>query len=223
MFRKIVDYTINNDKYGSYNSDIEVLVPPNTKVLDLGCTTGKLARALKNKNCIVVGIDIDDRALKQASKYCLKTLKIDLDNLNSLDTQLRGDIFDCITCGDLLEHIKYPGVLLFHLKRYLKPRGLLIATIPNSAFIWMRLKFLFGNLSYSQDGGLMDEDHLRFFSFKTARLLFEESGYEVMKIKPSNTAIINPKYNFMKYLTNIIPSLFALHIVIIGRVTKKGL
>jgi SAM-dependent methyltransferase len=220
MFKKQNDYSINKDKMGGAyvsNSDIEMLVPSNCNVLDIGCTTGKLAKFLKKRGCKVTGVDIDDGALLEAKKHCIKTYKIDLDDLDSIDRKLKGQKYDCITMGDILEHIKYPGILLYHLKKYLKPKGTVIASIPNSAFVWMRFRFLFGNFDYSNKGGLMDEDHLRFFSFKTAKILFEDAHYNILSLKESSHGIVNPAFGFIKYLAKIFPTLFAIHIIVLAQ------
>ena len=222
MFKIQINYSLNKKKYNSYSEEIEQLVPAYSKVLDVGCTTGKLARALKNKGCAVHGIDIDDASLKRASKYCQKTYRVDVDNLNLLDRELKNEKYDAITFGDILEHLKYPGILLYHLRKYLNPNGLVAASIPNSAFIWTRIRFFLGNFAYSNKGGLMDEDHLRFFSFKTARVLFEDAHYKVLDIHGSSQGIVNPKFWFVKCLAKIVPALFAIHIIILARSEGKN-
>lgn len=224
MLRKKIDYSQNAQKYDGDCPEIAAAVPRDSYVLDIGCSTGKLARDLNGKGCKVEGVDIDRESLKKAARYCAKVYKIDLDNLKDFDIHLRGKKFEAITMGDILEHLKYPSVLLNHIKKYLAPGGIAVATIPNTAFVWTRVRFLLGNFSYSQQGGLMDEDHLRFFSFETARLLFESSGYEIVKIRPSSHGIVNKKYFLVKLLSKLIPTLFAIHVFIVATpksTTKK--
>jgi SAM-dependent methyltransferase len=216
MFIKEIDYSKNAGKYDGDCPEMERAVPPKSKVLDIGCSTGKLAKALKKKGCEVYGIDIDKESLKKAAKFCTKVYQIDLDNLKSFDEKLRGQKFDAITMGDILEHLKYPGVLLEHLKKYLNPGGVLISTIPNIAFVFTRMKFLLGDFSYSKRG-LMDEDHLRFFTFTTARMLFKETGYELDVFRPSSHGIVSKKYFFIKPLARIWPGLFAIHIFVVAK------
>lgn len=215
--RKKIDYSINRDKYNSYSREIERLVPTNSYVLDIGCTTGGLAKALKKKRCRVVGIDIDQASLKVAAKFCEKVYRVDVDNLKDFDLKLKGKRFDAIAIGDLLEHLKHPGVFLFHLKKYLSKDGVIIAKIPNSAFIWLRVRFLLGNFTYQKGGGLMDEDHLRFFSFKSAKQLFLDDDYKIEKVTSSNEAIQSKRLILFKPLGKIWPSLFAIHMVIVAK------
>lgn len=192
-------------------------MPTNSYVLDIGCTTGGLAKALKKKRCRVVGIDIDQASLKVAAKFCEKVYRVDVDNLKDFDLKLKGKRFDAIAIGDLLEHLKHPGVFLFHLKKYLSKDGVIIAKIPNSAFIWLRVRFLLGNFTYQKGGGLMDEDHLRFFSFKSAKQLFLDDDYKIEKVTSSNEAIQSKRLILFKPLGKIWPSLFAIHMVIVAK------
>lgn len=216
MFKIEENFKHNKEKYGGYSSEIFSLVPPGTRVLDVGCSTGTLARILvENKRCRVVGIDIDENSLKEASRYCDKVFRCDLDDLAKFNTIFVGELFDVIALGDVLEHLKYPGIFLYTLKRYLGNDGIIIASIPNAAFISLRIKFLFGDFSYDKGGGLMDEDHLRFFSFKTAKLLFEEAGYRLKKLY--GVSIVRRRFWFLKPLAKIFPSLFAVHIIIVAQ------
>lgn len=215
MLKTKINYDSNFQKYGGYSNSIANLVAPNSHVLDIGCSTGKLAQVLKNKNCKVFGVDIDRESLKKANEYCYKTLPCDLDDTEELKKIIKNETFDAITMGDIIEHIKYPGVLLANLKPFLSNKGKIIASIPNSAFILCRMKFLFGNFNYNKKGGLMDEDHLRFFSFKTAKNLFQDSGYQIQRF--FGTCSVKNRFLFLRPLAKIYPKLFALHIIIAAK------
>ncbi len=207
----------SNSKYDSTNEEIERLVPPRAKVLDIGCTTGKMAKNLNKKDCTVVGIDIDKESLKIARKHCFKTICIDLDDSDLLSKSLGREQFDIIILGDVIEHLKQPGKLLKVLRKNIGKDSLVICSVPNSAFIWMRARFMLGKLDYSKHGGLMDEGHLRFFSFKTAKNLFRESGFRICYTKPSSHGINSWIFYPIKLLAQIIPTVFAIHILIIAQ------
>ncbi|MCS7232065.1 MAG: hypothetical protein RMJ67_08015, partial [Elusimicrobiota bacterium] len=85
---------------------------------------------------------------------------------------------------------KYPDKVLVNLKKFLKPNGSLIASIPNIAHWSIRLKLLFGNFDYGKGRGifgtdhgiaLLDENHIRFFTLKTAKEMFIKCGYKIYK------------------------------------------
>ena len=209
------DYTENERKYGGFSPEIEKNVKKNSDVFDIGCSTGELAKALSSKGCTVVGLDIDSNSLQQAKRYCIEIIHCDLDDFEKLDEHLGSRKFDHITLGDIVEHLKYPEYLIKYLRKYLKPEGSLITSIPNAAFISMRIKFLMGNFNYDKNGGLMDEDHLRFFSFKTAKKLFIASGYHISRCYGKST--VRPLFCFLNPLASIFPTLFAIHIIIIAK------
>ncbi len=51
----------------SPNEDICLMVEPNKRILDVGCATGRIAKKLrKEKNCYVVGIEINEEMAKIA-------------------------------------------------------------------------------------------------------------------------------------------------------------
>lgn len=203
-------------KYGGYSSEIFSLVPAGSKVLDLGCSTGLLARFLKErKNCRVIGVDIDRSALKEALPFCQEMMECDMDDLKRLDYLLADIFFDVIAIGDVLEHLKYPEGLLELLKEHLRDDGVIIASIPNSAFISLRIKFFLGDFSYDERGGLMDTGHLRFFNFATVRSLFERTGYRIQKIYGVN--VVKKKFSFLIPFAKLFPKLFAIHIIIVAK------
>lgn len=206
------------EKYGGHSPGIFSLVPHGSRVLDVGCSTGALAAHLgEEKDCYVTGVDIDKESLREAARYCERVFECDLDNAELLSKLLRGERFDVITLGDVLEHLKHPSDILRVLRQNLTDNGIAIASIPNAAFIWLRLRFLLGDFSYSEEGGLMDESHLRFFDFKTARLLFEKSDYKVLRVYGVST--VRKRFWFLVPLAKMLPSLFALHIIVVAEKT----
>ena len=68
------DYTENEKKYGGFSPEIEKIVKRNSNILDIGCSTGELAKALSKKGCTVVGLDIDLNSLQKAKHYCTEII-----------------------------------------------------------------------------------------------------------------------------------------------------
>lgn len=162
-------------------------VTPNTKVLDLGCWTGLLGEKLKKeKNCFVIGVDINEKALELAKKRLDKVFLADLDNW---DIKNGLPNFDYITATDVLEHLKNPEGLLLKVKKYLKDEGRLIISVPNIAFWTIRLKHLLGNFDY-ENTGILDNTHLRFFTKKTATQMLENCGYIIEKFYFTGTKFL---------------------------------
>jgi len=52
-------------------------------------------------------------------------------NIETMTLPFEHSQFDVIVCGDVLEHLIDPSETLKQLKKYLKPNGVIIASIPN--------------------------------------------------------------------------------------------
>lgn len=146
-------------------------------VIDFGCATGYLSNLLQKKGCTVTGIEINVDAAKIAEKYCQQVIVADLDFV-SLTAILPSHKFDVAMFGDVLEHLRNPSKTLKETKQILKEDGYVIASIPNIAHAAIRLSLLQGRFEYT-DLGILDNTHLKFFTRKTVKDLFEKAGYLV--------------------------------------------
>jgi methionine biosynthesis protein MetW len=177
------------------------------RVLDVGCGVGNLGRYLKeNFDCYVIGIEIDEDAAKIARKFYDEVIVGDVEELLTRELKYPDNYFDAIIMADVLEHLKRPDTLLIKLKRYLKPEGIAVASIPNIGRLEIRLKLLFGKFEY-EETGILDKTHLRFFTLKTAKELFESAGYKITCIDYTGLA---SKHGLFRLL----PSLFAYQFII---------
>jgi len=174
---------IFNQKVDLYKDNLNELVVEQVgfgkKILDIGCSGGRLGQYLKkHKKATVFGIDIASKAIKRAKKNLDKAclLNIETDTLPFAERS-----FDIIICADVLEHLYQPLLVLRKLKSYLKDSGVFIFSIPNVANIEVRWNLLWGRFDYQQIG-IIDESHLRFFTKKTAIKLVSDAGLKVVKM-----------------------------------------
>jgi len=152
-------------------------VNSNSSVLDIGGGQGLISIELKKKGCYVTGIDQCDL---QQTDYYDEFYQKDIDSL-SLDFDFSK--YNVILMLDIIEHLSNPEEFLDSLR---KKSGLnqprMIVTTPNIAFWIIRMQLLFGQFNYGKQG-ILDKTHKRLFTFKTMKILFEQCGYEVLKIK----------------------------------------
>lgn len=150
-------------------------------ILDIGCNTGFLGEQLvRKKNAQVDGIDINEEALKKAKSIYRKVFKR---NLYNPKLDIDEEKYDYIIFSDILEHIPRPDLILKDSKKYLKEDGRIIISLPNIARLEVRVGLLFGRFDYAP--GILSQDHLRFFTRKSAMRMIEGCGYKIKKIVPT--------------------------------------
>jgi 2-polyprenyl-3-methyl-5-hydroxy-6-metoxy-1,4-benzoquinol methylase len=152
----------------------------NKRVLEIGCASGHVTRALVSQGNTVVGVDIDAAAAEKAREHAERVVVGDVESMN-LDAELGGDRFDVAVLGDVLEHLRNPVAVLRSVRRLLARKGFIVISLPNVAHLDLRLMLLSGRWEY-RDLGLMDHSHLRFFTRASARDLVATSGFSVVDI-----------------------------------------
>jgi SAM-dependent methyltransferase len=145
---------------------------PGRRVLDLGCRYGALTKAYVDGND-VVGMDIDGEALAEAAKLGIETLHGDVTE----QLPVGDESFDVVVCGELLEHLQFPGRTLAEARRALRPGGVLVGSVPNAYRFRNRLVFLFGRPPET------DPTHLHMFSPDTVRRLLADTGFEQVQLR----------------------------------------
>ena len=149
------------------------------KVLDVGCGYGAAGQLLKTKcKAEVHGIEINPRAAVKARIHYDSVIN---GNIEQDEFSFEANYFDFIICADVLEHLSDPWGALRRLKDYLKNDGLLAASIPNIRNADVLTQLLDGSFDY-QEYGVLDDTHLRFFTYRSSIRLFERCGFKVVNI-----------------------------------------
>ena len=168
------------NKNNSHTLIVE-LVGHGRRVLDVGASTGFLARVLTERGCTVTGIEIDPDSARQAEEFCEKVIVGNVEELD-LDAELGDETFDVLVFGDVLEHLKDPLLALERFKTFLNPGGHVVASIPNVAHGSVRLALMQGNFRY-RPLGLLDNTHLRFFTRESVEEMFERANLLVTDLR----------------------------------------
>ncbi|MEM9693559.1 MAG: methionine biosynthesis protein MetW [Myxococcota bacterium] len=152
-------------------------VPPESRVLELGCSTGFIGAALiRDKGCTVDGIEVDPAAADIARERGLDVTVGSLESAALLDRV--GRDYDIVLATDVLEHLRAPEEILARVPQWLSSAGRFIAAVPNVAVWSMRMRLFRGDFTY-EETGLLDRTHLRFYTWHTFQALLEEFGYSV--------------------------------------------
>lgn len=179
---------IYDDKPASYfanaRNDIVALLPTDASsaILELGCGAGGTGRAAlqAGKAGRYVGLELSPSAAQVASGHLTEVIVGDVEALDL--TPLHG-AFDALIISEVLEHLTDPWGTLRKLVVCLKPGGRIYASSPNVAHWKVVRGLLAGRFEY-EEKGVMDRTHLRWFTPQSYRRLFEDSGLEVLDVRP---------------------------------------
>ena len=107
-------------------------LPPETRVLDIGCGTGGFMKLLRERYTQVVGLDLSWLGLTHTrSRGFPSVLMADANHLPFQDNR-----FDLVVCIDVLEEKQVDPVrLLGEIRRVSKPEGVVL--LQASAFQWL--------------------------------------------------------------------------------------
>jgi 2-polyprenyl-3-methyl-5-hydroxy-6-metoxy-1,4-benzoquinol methylase len=152
------------------------------KFLDVGCASGVLGAAIKERvpGASVDGIELSASAAANAVEVLDNVYQLDL-NRQSLELD---DRYDGVICGDVLEHLIDPWAVLRRLVGLLKEGGVLVTSIPNIRhYKVLRDLVMKGRFEY-RESGILDVTHLRFFTLIEMKKLLEDAGLEISHIEP---------------------------------------
>lgn len=149
-------------------------VGTNKSVLDLGCASGYLAEALVARGCTVSGVEYDPLEAAKARPHMERLVVGDLNRLD-LAAEFSGTQFEVVVCGDVLEHLLSPATVLRTAASLLAPGGSVVISIPNVGHGSLRLALMAGEWNYTSLG-LLDETHIKFFTYRTLVRLVEDAG-----------------------------------------------
>jgi glycosyltransferase involved in cell wall biosynthesis len=153
-------------------------VDAGSSVIDIGCASGYVSRALKEKQCTVTGLD---RFPVPADVPLDHFIQYDLDRP---DLPIDVGQFDYVVLLDVIEHLRSPETFVDALRKARKKDKVpeVIVSTGNVAFVVTRLMLLLGYFHYGARG-ILDLTHTRLFSFSSLRELFEQAGFQIEEVR----------------------------------------
>jgi SAM-dependent methyltransferase len=155
-------------------SEIDRLeLPPGAQVLDAGCGSGRELQDLAAYGT-VYGVELDPDAAAYAASRGLGEVRVGKVEELPWDAEM----FDLITCLDVLEHLPEDHRALLELRRVSKPGGWLLATVPAHPALW----------------SLHDRanHHFRRYSRRTLREAVAGAGWELRRMTAFNSLLLPP-------------------------------
>jgi len=144
-----------------------------SRVLEVGCGSGKFAQNLKS-DCEKWGVEVYVPAAENAKSHFNNIL---IGTYRNVENKLPNEYFDLVVCNDVIEHMSDAAEFMNDIKKKMKLGGYLIGSVPNVRYYSNMINLLlFRDWKYT-DGGILDRTHLRFFTKKSLKRLFLESGW----------------------------------------------
>ena len=168
-------YVPLNEHAHSGHAKLLALVGNGKRVLDVGCSSGYLARPLVAQGCTIVGLELDPTAAAAAREVCEDVLVGDVE---TMELPFEPGSFDVVLCGDLIEHLRDPEAFFVRMRPLLPGNGQLVLSTPNVANWAMRLGLLAGRWRYTERG-ILDRTHTHLFTRSTLVEALERAGYRI--------------------------------------------
>ncbi len=157
--------------------DLQALVPDTaSSVLDIGCATGQFGKSLKasRPGLHVCGIEMNPRVAREAEAV------LDCVIAKPVEQVFFNRTYDCVVCGELLEHLASPLELLKKLRSVITRGGSLIVSSPCVTHWSVIRDMLEGHFEYIPFGILCFE-HIHFFTPDSMRAVIAEAGFRIEK------------------------------------------
>ena len=146
------------------------LVPPGSRILDIGCGTGEFPAVCQLSDYIVEGIEPEPGAARWArERFGLKVHTGDLDSVSA-----EAGRFRLVTLWHVLEHMPNPTGALESISHLLDPEGAILIALPNIRSLDARI---YGPWWVALDA----PRHLWHFSGHQLELILQKSGFKLIR------------------------------------------
>lgn len=105
------------------------------RLLDVGCATGIFLDGMRRLGWQVEGVEL----MSAAANYAQQRFGLPVFCGQLEEAHFSDQSFDVVTLWDVLEHVHEPRPLLAEIARLLRPRGLLVLSLPNPDSLEARL------------------------------------------------------------------------------------
>lgn len=194
-------YNFDLDMVGeNSNSAILKNINPNSLVLECGCAHGRMTKYLKeNLNCTVYIAEYNGDAGKHASQWANKSFYGSNGNIEDEDfftniKSLGANNLDYIIFADVLEHLHYPEKVLEKSKSLLKNNGSIWLSIPNIGHNSVLIDLLNNKFTY-RSLGLLDDTHIRFFTYYSLKNMVNKCGLSIAQEINLQNSVENTEFN----------------------------
>lgn len=192
----------------NYRDELIIDLCRGKRVLNIGCLChsnwemqirdgkwlhGRIAEQAKN----IIGIDYLEEEVNRLNN--LYQYNILYGDAMKLDKFSFDEKFDVIVCGEIIEHLENPGLLLTRLKSIASPHTQLIITTPNPW--WLRRMNIF---FAKKEQVKLNKEHVMYFSYWTLSTLLIRMGFTEVSWGYYKNGVLPVKLNFRNMVSNIL-------------------
>lgn len=159
-------------KYTSAVSQLEQIIGKiPVSLIDIGCGSGRLLLALRNKwgsQCRLAGIDLAHPATNELEESGIKLY------IGSVEKLRPSRQFQVVIMYEILEHVYNPVIALRSAGRWLKKDGILIGEVPHFHSPWRKI-------FPRHWQGFQIPRHMTFFDEASIEKVLDKAGYTLIK------------------------------------------
>ncbi|MBU0569137.1 methyltransferase domain-containing protein [bacterium] len=172
----------NLDYYSGYAREIMMLikyfntVPKQLKFFDFGMGWGNWCQMAKAFGCDSYGTELSEARIEYAKSNGIKVISW---------IKIPNHSFDFINTDQVFEHIPDPLKTLYHLKKSLKPGGLIRISVPNGCDIKRKLRIMDWTAPKGSKNSLNSVaplEHINCFNHSSIIRMADMAGFRLMEI-----------------------------------------
>lgn len=193
-------YNFELDMIGNNSNSIILReISSDSEVLEFGPAHGRMTKYLKETlNCKVTIVEKDIESGTEASNFSDYFLIGDhwgdIEKYNWLDDlQISNKKFDYIIFADVLEHLYDPWKTLSSVKNLLKDDSRILISIPNVSHNSVIIDLINNKFEY-REIGLLDNTHIRFFTYTSLLNMVHKAGFSIKKVLDAHNVVENTEF-----------------------------
>lgn len=184
----LADYTVNltaryQHKFKRRVAELAELVPPGSRILDVGCGGGDFCHVAAAAGFRPVGIDVSEPSIALARRR-YPELQFELAEVEDFARVHDGE-FDAVTSWDVLEHVLDPHAIVRGSRAALRDGGVLLLATPNGESVYDRIAHVAYRVSTRTGAVLLVQRyslwHLQIWTRPTMRRLLREHHLAIVR------------------------------------------
>ena len=165
-----------------------------------GYTLATLKRLLSIEDCVNVDISLPNKLSPEISHYEA--------NIISPSFNLDRSSFDLIVALDLIEHIVDTSLVLSRFYSLGSPNSVFLFSLPNIQHYSLATNVYFRDTFPTNDSGVFDRTHMRWFTFADFARVLGKNGFEVIRSSYTDHRMITTCRNSIRFISKFISPQF---------------